>query len=389
MNNNIPFIDLKAQLRNIYGEIEEAIKEVVSSTSFVLGDKVKEFESKLAIYCGTKYCIGVNSGTDALVLSLRALGIGYGDEVITVPNTFIATAAAISLTGAYPQFVDIHPDYYTMSPERLEEFLKKRAVYDKSQDCYVDDTTGKRIRAVIPVHLYGQPCDMDSILQISREYHLKAVEDACQAHGARYKGRRVGSIGDIGTFSFYPGKNLGAYGDGGAVVTDDPEIVYRIGMLRDHGSPEKYVHKYIGVNSRLDSIQAAILIVKLKYLDEWNENRRSISMLYSELLKNVDGIVTPKAAPYVEHVWHLYVIRVKNRDMVQRVLRDREISTNIHYPIPIHLQQAYSLLGLNKGSFPFTEDYSQTVLSIPIYAELERDQIEYIVHALKEAVRGE
>ncbi|MGH7908451.1 MAG: DegT/DnrJ/EryC1/StrS family aminotransferase, partial [Thermodesulfobacteriota bacterium] len=216
MNNRIQFVDLKAQLRNIYGEIEEAIKEVVSSTSFVLGDKVKEFENEFATYCGTKYCVGVNSGTDALVLSLRALDIGYGDEVITVPNTFIATAAAISLTGAYPQFVEIHPDYYTMSPEGLEEFLKQKTVYEKSQDCYVDETTGKRIRAVIPVHLYGQPCDMDSILEISREYHLKVVEDACQAHGARYKGRRVGSIGDIGTFSFYPGKNLGAYGDGGA-----------------------------------------------------------------------------------------------------------------------------------------------------------------------------
>jgi dTDP-4-amino-4,6-dideoxygalactose transaminase len=389
MNNRIPFVDLKAQLQNIYGEIEEAIKEVVFSTSFVLGDKVKEFENEFATYCGTKYCVGVNSGTDALVLSLRALEIGHGDEVITVPNTFIATAAAISLTGAYPQFVEINPDYYTMSPEGLEEFLKQKTVYEKSQGCYVDETTGKRIRAVIPVHLYGQPCDLDSILEISREYHLKVVEDACQAHGARYKGRRVGSIGDIGTFSFYPGKNLGAYGDGGAIVTNDREIAYRIEILRDHGSPEKYVHKYIGVNSRLDSMQAAILTVKLKYLDAWNENRRSISMLYSGLLNDVDGIVTPKVAPYAEHVWHLYVIRVKNRDMVQRVLRDREISTNIHYPIPIHLQKAYSFLELNKGSFPFTEDYSQAVLSIPIYADLEREQIEYIVHALKEAVRAE
>lgn len=386
MNNLIPFVDLKAQLRNIYGEVVEAIREVVSSTSFVLGNKVKEFENALATYCETKYCVGVNSGTDALVLALRALDIGHGDEVITVPNTFIATAAAISLTGAYPQFVEIDPDYYNMSPEKLGEFLKERAVYDKSQECYVDKTTGKSIRAVIPVHLYGQPCDMDSILQISREYHLKVVEDACQAHGATYKGRRVGSIGDIGTFSFYPGKNLGAYGDGGAVVTDDPKIAYRVGMLRDHGSHEKYVHEYIGVNSRLDSIQAAILMVKLKYLDEWNEKRRRIAMLYSELLKDVDGIITPKVASNTEHVWHLYVIRVKNRDRVQRVLRDREISTNIHYPIPIHLQQAYSFLGLNKGSFSITEDYSRVVLSIPIYAELERDQIEFIVHALKEAI---
>ena len=357
----IPFVDLKRQYDLIKEEINIKINEVLQNTHFILGENVEIFEKEFANYCGVKYCVGVASGSDALTLCLKALGIGEGDEVITVPNTFIATVDAISRNGAKPVFVDIDTETYNMDVTKIEE-----EITDKT-------------KAIIPVHLYGQPADMDAIIKIAKKYDLKIIEDACQAHGAEYKGKRVGSLGDAGCFSFYPAKNLGAYGDGGMVVTNNEELAEKIRMLRNYGQSKKYYHDFMGYNSRLDEIQAAVLRVKLRYLDEWNDKRREHAKLYDELLENASGIETPTEKDYVKHVYHLYVMRCKNRDDLQHYLSSKGISTGIHYPIPVHLQMAYKHLEYKQGDFPITEKYSKEILSLPMFPELTDEEIEAVV----------
>ncbi len=373
----IPLIDLKDQYLSIKLEIDQAIQEVLDSTSFILGEMVERFEQEFAEYCQAKYAVGVGNGTDALHLSLRACGVVKGDEVITVPNTFIATVEAITIAGARPAFVDIDPKTYNMDPGRLEEYIKLR----------LQDAGGKnKLKAIIPVHLYGQPADMDSISEIAKRYGLKVIEDAAQAHGAEYKGRKVGGLGDVSCFSFYPGKNLGAYGDGGAVVTNDEEIATKVRMLRNHGRFKKYEHQFEGFNSRLDAIQAAILRVKLKYLDDWNRSRRKNAEFYNRSLKDVDGVVEPKVLEGMLPVYHLYVVQIERRDDLQTKLQEVGISTGIHYPIPLHLQPAYSYLGKGKGDFPVAEDTAKGILSLPMFPELTKQQQEYIVEKMKKFV---
>ena len=373
----IPLIDLKDQYLSIKLEIDQAIQEVLDSTSFILGEMVERFEQEFAEYCQAKYAVGVGNGTDALHLSLRACGVVKGDEVITVPNTFIATVEAITIAGARPAFVDIDPKTYNMDPGRLEEYIKLR----------LQDAGGKnKLKAIIPVHLYGQPADMDSISEIAKRYGLKVIEDAAQAHGAEYKGRKVGGLGDVSCFSFYPGKNLGAYGDGGAVVTNDEEIATKVRMLRNHGRFKKYEHQFEGFNSRLDAIQAAILRVKLKYLDDWNRSRRKNAEFYNRSLKDVDGVVEPKVLEGMLPVYHLYVVQIERRDDLQTKLQEVGILTGIHYPITLHLQPAYSYLGKGKGDFPVAEDTAKGILSLPMFPELTKQQQEYIVEKMKKFV---
>ncbi|NIO20787.1 MAG: aminotransferase class I/II-fold pyridoxal phosphate-dependent enzyme, partial [Candidatus Aenigmarchaeota archaeon] len=308
----------------------------------------------------TAFAAGVGSGTEALWLALLALGIGPGDEVITAPNTFIATAEAISFCGARPVFVDIDEETHNITPALIEA-----AVTDKTA-------------AIIPVHLFGQCADMDPILKIARKHGLFVVEDAAQAHGAEYKGKKAGSMGDAGCFSFYPGKNLGAYGEAGAVVTNDPEIDQKVRMLRDHGQAKKFDHALIGWNSRMDGFQGAILSVKLKYLDEWNEARRGNAKLYDKLLSGIDGIITPQEAEFNRHVYHLYAIRAKLRDALMKSLAEKEIFCGIHYPVPVHLQKSYEFLGYKKGDFPVAELYAEEYISLPMFPELSKDQIDYV-----------
>jgi len=362
---DIPLVDLKRQYEFVKEEIADKIEKVLRSTQYILGEEVEKFEKEFANYCGAKYAIGVASGSDALALSLKALGVAKEDDVITVPNTFTATVDAISGNNAKPVFVDIDPETYNIDITRIEE-----KVTDKT-------------KAIIPVHLYGQPADMDPILKLAREHNLKIIEDACQAHGAEYKGKKVGSLGDAGCFSFYPAKNLGAYGDGGMVVTNNEEIAERIRMLRNYGQSKKYYHDFIGYNSRLDEIQAAVLRVKLKYLNEWNNKRREKAKLYNELLENVSGIETPIEKDYAKHAYHLYVIRCRDRNELQHYLSSKDVSTGIHYPIPVHLQRAYKHLGYKKGDFLITEKYVNEILSLPMFPELSEKEIKYIYMNIK------
>ena len=370
---NVPFLDLKAQYQSIRDEIHIAIQQVLDGSSFAGGPFVTQFEKEFAFFCNCKEGIGVGSGTEALWLSLLALGIGPGDEVITVPNSFIATAEAISFCGATPAFVDVDPATYTLAPDKLEEYLKLHAGPRTS-----NLGPGSRPRAVIPVHLFGQTADMDPILEIARKYDLFVIEDACQAHGAEYKGKKAGIMGDAGCFSFYPGKNLGAYGEAGAVITDNSELAGKIRMLRDHGQSNKYHHDLIGWNDRMDGIQGAILSAKLKHLPAWNEARRKHAHVYTRLLKGYEGMITPLEADYAKHVFHIYAIRVPNRDRLIKALGERGISCNIHYPIPIHLTDAYKFLELKRGSFSVVERCADEFLSLPIYPELTEEQIEHV-----------
>lgn len=363
----IPFVDLKLQYKNLKSELEEEIQSIFERATFILGDDLEKLEKDFAEFSGAKYGIGVASGTSALETSLRAFGIGPGDEVITVANSYIATALAVSWVGAKPVFVDVDPRYYTMDPEELEKAITSKT------------------RAVIPVHLYGQPADMSAINKIALEYNLVVLEDACQAHGARYKGQRAGSLGDIAAFSFYPSKNLGSYGDGGMVTTNSRRAAEFIRMLRNYGEIEKYNHIIIGHNHCLDNLQAAMLSVKLNYLESWNEQRRRNAALYNNMFKLWKlPVVTPKVADYSKHVYHLYVILANKRDELRAYLGKRGIQTGIHYPIPIHLQKAYSFLGYTKGDFPVTEKLSEGILSLPMFPELTQDQIYEVVSAIKE-----
>lgn len=361
----VPFVDLSAQFASIRDDIEAAIAGVLERNDFILGDSVARFEEEMAAYCEAAHAVGVDSGTSALELALMALGVGSGDEVITVANTFIASALAISYVGATPVLVDIDPDTYQIDPSLIEAAITPRT------------------KAIMPVHLYGHPADMDPINEIARSHGLKVVEDASQAHGARYKGRRVGALGDVSAFSLYPAKNLGAYGDAGVVVTDDLEIADQIRLLRNYGSKVKYRHELRGFNRRLDTLQAAVLRVKLRYLDAWNAARRNHGAKYDELLQeHTDVVRLPATAEFAEPVFHLYVVQHEERDRLQEHLADRGISTVIHYPIPIHLQPAYADLGHDEGSFPLTERAATRILSLPMYAELQADDINYVCDAV-------
>jgi len=361
----IPFLDLKVQYHSIKEEIDAAVFRVLESSQFVLGDEVAAFEKEFADYSGAKYGVGVNSGTSALHLALLAAGVGPGDEVITVPFTFVATVAAIGYTGAKPVFVDIDPESFTMDPDLIESKITPRT------------------KVIIPVHLYGQSADMDPIMAIAKDHNLKVVEDAAQAHGAKYKGHRVGSIGDLGCFSFYPGKNLGAYGEGGMVTTNSTEYNHVVRMLRDWGAEKKYHHDLKGFNYRLEGMQGAILRVKLKYLEQWTEARRAHARKYYEL---ITGVSTPKEMPYSRHVYHVYAIRTTQRELLQKKLQERGISTGIHYPIPVHLQKAWKGLGYRKGDFPHSEKAADEVLSLPMFPEMTDEQIVFICKALKQFI---
>ncbi|HEY2547168.1 MAG TPA: DegT/DnrJ/EryC1/StrS family aminotransferase [Candidatus Acidoferrum sp.] len=361
----VPFVDLTAQYRSISREIDEEISRVIRRADFILGSDVNLFEEEFASFCEAKYAVGVDSGTSALELALRAYGIGPGDEVITAANTFIATALAISHAGAKPVLVDVDPHTHTIDVAAMARAITRRT------------------KAILPVHLYGHPADMGPIRQVAEKLGLIVIEDACQAHGALYRGKRTGSLGHAAAFSFYPGKNLGAYGDGGAIVTNDSEIAKRLEMLRNYGQTEKYHHQFRGYNRRLDTLQAAALRVKLKYLGEWNAARRRNAKLYEELLEGT-GVITPTEAGDVESVWHLYVIRTEHRDKLREHLVSRGISASIHYPVPIHLQPAYEDLGYKRGDFPVTEKYARRILSLPMYAELTSEQIKYVALAIRD-----
>ncbi len=362
----IPFLDLKTQYKQIESEVVPAVTEAMQNGAFIGGPQVTGLEEEFAAFCDSACCIGVGSGTDALRFALMAAGVGPGHEVITVPNTFIATTEAISQVGARPVFVDIKADTCNIDPEKIGACITPRT------------------RAVIPVHLYGQPADMDAILQIADKHDLLVIEDACQAHGALYKGRKAGSLGTAGCFSFYPGKNLGAFGEGGAVVTQDESLALKIRMIRDHGQEKKYYHLIEGYNGRLDAIQAAVLRIKLKRLQSWNEARQHNARCYHELLADLDGIITPTEADFAQSVYHLYVIHADNRDALQQHLDQNGIATGLHYPQPLHLQAAYKHLGYKPGDFPVAENSASRLLSLPMFPELTRDQMGYIAGAIKE-----
>ncbi|MRR55337.1 MAG: DegT/DnrJ/EryC1/StrS family aminotransferase [Deltaproteobacteria bacterium] len=365
----VPFLDLSAQYAAIREEISSSLQEVFESVSFVGGPFVESFEKDFAIFCGCGNAIGTSNGTSALWMTLLSLGIGQGDEVITVPNTFIATAEAITFSGARPVFVDAEERSHTMNPVLLEKAITPKT------------------KAVIPVHLFGQPADMDPIMEIARRHGLLVVEDACQAHGAQYKGKSAGTIGDAGCFSFYPGKNLGAYGEAGAVVTNNPDLAEKIKILRDHGQSRKYYHQVVGWNGRMDGLQGAVLSVKLKYLPAWNEARRKNAVLYSSLLSDVEEITLPSEMDYARHVYHLYVIRTPRRNDLKSYLADSGIECGIHYPVPVHLQQAYRHFGIVKGTFPVAEKCSEEFLSLPMYPELTGEQIGYVATELRKKLR--
>jgi dTDP-4-amino-4,6-dideoxygalactose transaminase len=353
---HIPFVDLKAQYETLKDEVAEAIRGILDSAQFVGGEAVSSFERDFAAFCQVRYARGVASGTDALHLALRALGIGHGDEVITTALTFIATAAAIVATGARPVFVDIDPDTYTIDPRMIERAL-----------------TG-RTRAIVAVHLFGQPADMGPIKDIARQRALYVIEDAAQAHGAEYQGVRTGALSDVGCFSFYPAKNLGAYGDGGAVTTNNAAIAERIERLREHGRTTHYNHAEIGFNSRLDALQAAVLQIKLRRLDEWNANRRRAAEWYAAELEQ-SGIKTPFVRKGSTHVYHLYVIATNERDAMRNKLDEAGVATGIHYPLPLHLQPALAHLGYRRGDLPCCEAMAARSLSLPMFPELARDQV--------------
>ena len=362
----IPLVDLKTQYGSIKGEIDAAIASVLQDAVFIKGKYVDEFERHFADYLGIRHCIGVGNGTDAIFIELKALGIGPGDEVITAANTFIATSEAISLAGARPVFVDCHPETYNIDTERIEAAITPRT------------------KAIIPVHLYGQPADMDPIMALAEKRNLTVLEDAAQAHGATYGGRRAGTFGTCASFSFYPGKNLGAYGDGGAIVTNDDALAQKMRMFANHGRKDKYLHEFEGVNSRLDTLQAAVLDVKLKHLEDWIERRRAVARQYDEALKGV--VETPTAMASARHVYHLYVIRVSDREMVQKKLLEDGIGTGVHYPVPLPLLPAYRHLGYQAKDFPVASRLADEILSIPINESMERPRVDYVVEKLKNAL---
>lgn len=360
----IPLVDLNAQYHGIKHDVDAAIQDVLDSAQFINGPQVGEFEANFAAFSGVRHAVGVGNGTDALILALQALGVGPGDEVITAVNTFIATAEAISSVGATPVFVDVDPNHYNMTDQSL-----KRAIT-------------RRTKAVIPVHLYGQPAPMQAISAVARRHGIRILEDAAQAHGSSHADLPVGSWSDFACFSFYPSKNLGAYGDAGAIITNDSELAEVVRMRRDHGRTEKYTHDFIGVNSRLDSLQAAVLDVKLRHLAHWTERRRAIAAAYTAALGEFPWITTPAEMDGARHVYHLYVIQVDQRDELRDHLARAGVGTGIHYPIPLSQQPAYSRLGYNVGEFPVAESLGDRILSLPMYPELTDQQIQHVVSAI-------
>lgn len=366
----IPILDLTKQYEEIQKDVEKNVLEVLKSGRYILGENVKAFEEEMADYCGTSRAIALNSGTDALHLALRALDIGQDDEVITVAFTFVATTEAIGIVGAKPIFADINPDTYNLDPKEIEKLITPKT------------------KAIMPVHLYGQPCDMDIIMDIAKRYNLYVIEDCCQAIGAEYKGKKVGSFGDVGCFSFFPTKNLGAMGDGGMATTNSKYLADRMVALRNHGGAVRYYHDEIGVNSRLDEIQAAILRIKLPYIDEWNKARRNNAYRYNELLKGVDGVVTPKELDNTDCVYHQYTIQVPNRDEVHKYMLENGVGAMIYYPVPLHLQKVHENLGCKEGDLPVTENKTTKVMSLPMFPELTKDQQEKVVKTLIEALKS-
>ena len=362
---NIPLVDLKAQYAAIKPEIDAAIQRVIGNTSFSLGKEVADFETNFAAFCQAKHCIGLDSGTAALHLALLLCDVKPGDEVITTTHTFVATAEGISIIGARPVLVDIDPRTYNLDPRAVERAITPRT------------------RAIIPVHLYGQPAEMDAILEIARKHNVCVIEDAAQAHGAEYRGKRAGTMGDVACFSFFPSKNLGAYGDAGALITNDDELAARARLLRDHGRRDKYEHLIVGYGYRLDALQAAILGAKLPHLDAWNVRRRAIADYYTELLSNTE-IVPPYAPSHITPVYHIYAVRAKNRDGLRAHLKSRGIETGIHYPISLHLQPVYANLGYARGDFPHAEQVANEELSLPMYPELTDAQVEMIAQTVRE-----
>jgi dTDP-4-amino-4,6-dideoxygalactose transaminase len=361
----IPLVDLKAQYHTIKADIDAAVGRVLENSSFILGPEVESFEQSFAAYHGTRYAVGVDSGTAALHLALMAYAIGPGDEVITTTMTFIATAAAVSHAGATPVFVDIDPRTYNIDPARIEAAITPRT------------------KAILPVHLYGQPCEMDAILQVANKHGLRVIEDACQAIGANYKGRRAGSLGDAGCFSFYPAKNLGAAGDGGMLITNDDALADCVRKLRDHGRISKYSHGMIGFTYRLDGLQAAILGVKLPHVDAWNEARRQHAARYSALLREIPGLTVPYEGQGCRSIYHVYALRASRRDALLDHLRSKGIGASIHYPLPVHQQPAYAFMNLPTGSYPRAEALSQEEISLPIYPEMTNGQIDEVVAAIR------
>lgn len=360
----IPFVDLVSQYQNLKNQILPAMENVMGKAQFILGEDVGLFEQEFAHYCASKFAISVDSGTSALELILRAYDIGPGDEVITAANTFIATTLAISATGAQPVLVDINPETYNIDAEKIEA-----AISDKT-------------KVIMPVHLYGQPADMDKINEIAKIHQLVVIEDACQAHGAKYRGQPAGSLGHAAAFSFYPGKNLGAYGDGGAAVTNDEDIAGKIKLLRDYGQKKKYQHLMKGYNHRLDTLQAAVLRIKLPLLNEWNAARRKNAERYGEQLRDME-LILPKDADFAESVYHLYVVRVQYRDALLKHLQSAGVSAAIHYPIPIHLQTAYQDLNYKQGDFPITEKYANEIISLPMFPEMGSEQMKYVADTIR------
>ena len=362
----VKYLDLKKQYESIKPEIDMAIRQVIDETAFSYGKYAKEFEKNFAAYLNTSHLLGTSSGTSALHLALLGMDVNRDDEIITVPNTFISTAEAISHSGAKPVFVDVDPMTYLMDPAKLEDAITPKT------------------KVIIPVHLYGQPTDMDEIIKIAKKHNIYVLEDACQAHGAEYKGKKAGNIGDAGAFSFYPGKNLGAYGEGGACATNNSKIAKVIELYRSHGEIRRYYHDVIGYNYRLDGLQGAILNVKLNHIDSWNEKRRKIANLYNEMLKEVGDIVTPYETADRKGVYHIYGIRTGHRDTLREYLTNNDVQSAIHYPVPIHLQKAYSYLEYKKNDFPIAENQMETELSLPIYAEMSNEDIEIVVNKIKD-----
>ncbi len=363
---SIPLVDLRAQYQTIKHEVLPAIERVLDGMQLFLGPELLAFEREFAMYCDASYGVGVSNGTDALILALRACNIGAGDEVITVPNSFIATAEAIHMVGATPVFVDVDPNNYTLDWRQLESVRTERT------------------RAIIPVHLYGHPADMDPILDFARTHGLRVIEDASQAQGAEYKHHKVGSFGDVGAFSLYYSKNLGAYGEAGICVTRDEELADRMRLIRDHGSKVRYMHEIMGVNARMDEIQAAILRIKLRYLDQWNEARRARAAAYSEHLRDLVGAV-PVVEPWATSIFYVYVVQVDDRARFREALERDGVLTGIHYPIPIHLQPACAHLGYQRGAFPVAEAAAERIVSLPMYAELTSEQIATVAGAVRRA----
>ena len=362
---NIPFVDLKTQYISIKDEIDTAIQDVINETAFIKGKYVQQFEENYAEIYGVKHCISCANGTDAIYITLKALGIGLPDEVITVANSWISTSETITQAGAKPVFVDIHPDYYTIDVSKIEEKITPKT------------------KAIIPVHLFGQSAEMDAIMNICKRNNLFLVEDCAQAHFAEFKGQKVGTFGIAGTFSFYPGKNLGAYGDAGAIISNDDEFARKARMFANHGSLKKHEHEFEGINSRMDGLQSAILSVKLKYIHQWSEKRLDIAIQYNSYFENMEEVVTPKIHLDGKHVFHMYVIRVNNRTDLQKFLKENGIETGIHYPIPLPFLDAYKYLNHEPDEYPIAYDYKDEILSLPIFPELDESQLKYVFEKVK------